>query len=129
MARQQPKDVKSRSYPHVQVRFSRETMESEKAEAFNNFALAYFDRARRGLPEGMTVEGTMDFYLSACSIEVGSAQPHSSHICVANARPSEGSLLCIISVTAFEASCHNNTSPGVQLYRVGPVMQDGLCLV
>ena len=45
-------------------------MRSEKETAFNNFALCYFAKARRGLPAGLDVETVMDFYLSCCSIQV-----------------------------------------------------------
>ena len=45
-------------------------MQSEKGTGFNNFSLAYFAKARRGLPEDFNVETVMDFYLSCCSIQV-----------------------------------------------------------
>jgi glutaminase len=44
-------------------------MQSEKGTGFNNFSLAYFAKARRGLPEDFDVETVMDFYLSCCSIQ------------------------------------------------------------
>ncbi len=51
-------------------------MRCEKDTAFNNFALCYFAKARRGLPASLDVETVMDFYLSCCSIQVSpSAAP------------------------------------------------------
>lgn len=54
----------------LQVRFGQETFEAEKRTASNNYALAWFIKARRGLPEGVGVDLTADFYHSCCSIEV-----------------------------------------------------------
>ncbi len=52
------------------MRFGQETFEAEKRTASNNYALAWFIKARRGLPEGVGVDLTADFYHSCCSIEV-----------------------------------------------------------
>ena len=53
-----------------QIKFSEETMQSEKGTGFNNYSLCYFAKARRGLPEDADVNDVMDFYLSCCSIQV-----------------------------------------------------------
>ncbi len=54
----------------AEVRFSEETMLSERDTADNNFAIAYLLRGRRGLPRGVELEKMMDVYLSCCSIEM-----------------------------------------------------------
>lgn len=52
------------------VRFSEETMLSERETADNNFAIAYLLRGRMGLPRGVDLHRMMDVYLSCCSIEM-----------------------------------------------------------
>ncbi|MGB5135386.1 MAG: glutaminase A [Prochlorococcaceae cyanobacterium] len=52
------------------VRFSEETMLSERDTADNNFAIAYLLRGRCGLPRGVDLHKMMDVYLSCCSIEM-----------------------------------------------------------
>lgn len=52
------------------VRFSEQTMLSEKATADNNYAIAYLLRGRRGLPRDVDLQKMMDVYLSCCSIEM-----------------------------------------------------------
>ena len=52
------------------VRFSEETMRSEKDTADNNFAIAYLLRGRRGLPRDVDLHKMIDVYLSCCSIEM-----------------------------------------------------------
>jgi glutaminase len=52
------------------VRFSEETMRSERDTADNNFAIAYLLRGRCGLPRGVDLHKMMDVYLSCCSIEM-----------------------------------------------------------
>ena len=52
------------------VRFSEETMLSERDTADNNFAIAYLLRGRRGLPRGVDLHKMIDVYLSCCSIEM-----------------------------------------------------------
>jgi len=54
----------------AEVRFSEETMLSERATADNNFAIAYLLRGRMGLPRGVDLHKMMDVYLSCCSIEM-----------------------------------------------------------
>ncbi|MFM9088723.1 MAG: glutaminase, partial [Cyanobium sp.] len=54
----------------AEVRFSEETMLSERATADNNFAIAYLLRGRLGLPRGVDLHKMMDVYLSCCSIEM-----------------------------------------------------------
>lgn len=52
-----------------EVLFDHETMQAEKSTASNNFALAWFIKARRGLPDGVSLETATDFYFSCCSIK------------------------------------------------------------
>lgn len=53
-----------------EVRFSEETMLSERETADNNYAIAYLLRGRMGLPRGVDLYKMMDVYLSCCSIEM-----------------------------------------------------------
>lgn len=53
-----------------EVRFSEETMLSERQTADNNFAIAYLLRGRTGLPRDVDLYKMMDVYLSCCSIEM-----------------------------------------------------------
>ncbi len=52
------------------VRFSEQTMLSERDTADNNFAIAYLLRGGRGLPRGVDLHKMLDLYLSCCSIEM-----------------------------------------------------------
>ncbi|MEB3361793.1 MAG: glutaminase A [Synechococcaceae cyanobacterium] len=52
------------------VRFSEETMLSERATADNNFAIAYLLQGRHGLPRGVDLHKMLDVYFSCCSIEM-----------------------------------------------------------
>jgi glutaminase len=52
------------------VRFSEETMLSERETAHNNFAIAYLLRGGRGLPRDVDLHKMLDLYLSCCSIEM-----------------------------------------------------------
>mmetsp|Transcript_10072 Transcript_10072/g.24258 ORF Transcript_10072/g.24258 Transcript_10072/m.24258 type:complete len:516 (+) Transcript_10072:235-1782(+) len=52
------------------VGFSDETYESEKATAYNNFAIAYNLKGRRGLPRDVDLHKMLDIYLGCCSIEI-----------------------------------------------------------
>ncbi|MFZ0407786.1 MAG: glutaminase A [Cyanobium sp.] len=52
------------------VRFSEETMLSERDTADNNFAIAYLLRGGRGLPRGVDLHTMLDLYLACCSIEM-----------------------------------------------------------
>lgn len=54
----------------AEVRFSEETMLSERETADNNFAISYLLRGRMGLPRGVDLHKMMDVYLSCCSIEM-----------------------------------------------------------
>lgn len=53
-----------------EVRFSEETMLSERATADNNFAIAYLLQGCRGLPRGVDLHKMLDVYFSCCSIEM-----------------------------------------------------------
>lgn len=52
------------------VRFSEETMLSERETADNNYAIAYVLKGRKGLPRNVDLNKMMDLYLSCCSIEM-----------------------------------------------------------
>jgi glutaminase len=54
----------------AEVRFSEETMLSERATADTNYAIAYLLRGRLGLPRDVDLQRMMDVYLSCCSIEM-----------------------------------------------------------
>ncbi len=53
-----------------EIRFSEETMLSERATAHNNFAIAYLLQGRKGLPRDVDLHKMLDLYLSCCSIEM-----------------------------------------------------------
>jgi len=53
----------------LEIAFSQETYESEKATAYNNFAIAYNLKGRKGLPRGVDLHKMLDVYLGCCSIE------------------------------------------------------------
>lgn len=52
------------------IDFSQETFESEKATAYNNFAIAYNLKGRKGLPRNVDLLKMLDIYLGCCSIEM-----------------------------------------------------------
>jgi tellurite resistance protein len=52
------------------VRFSDITMESERATADTNFAIAYLLQGGIGLPRGVDLQKMLDVYFSCCSIEM-----------------------------------------------------------
>ena len=52
------------------VKYSEETMLSERETADNNFAIAYLLKGRKGLPGGVDLHKMVDVYLSCCSIEM-----------------------------------------------------------
>ncbi|MFM7228646.1 MAG: glutaminase A [Cyanobacteriota bacterium] len=52
------------------VRFSEETMLSERKTADNNFAIAYLLQGRCGLPRNVDLHKMLDVYFSCCSIEM-----------------------------------------------------------
>jgi glutaminase len=54
----------------IDVGFSEGTFESEKATAYNNFAIAYNLKGRRGLPRDVDLHKMLDVYLGCCSIEI-----------------------------------------------------------
>jgi glutaminase len=54
----------------MDVGFSDETFVSEKATAYNNFAIAYNLKGRRGLPRNVDLHTMLDVYLGCCSIEI-----------------------------------------------------------
>jgi glutaminase len=54
----------------LDVGFSRETFNSEKETAYNNFAIAYNLKGRRGLPRNVDLHTMLDVYLGCCSIEM-----------------------------------------------------------
>lgn len=54
----------------IEVGFSQETYESEKETAYNNIAIAYNLKGRRGLPRDVCIQKMLDVYLGCCSIEM-----------------------------------------------------------
>ena len=52
------------------VRYSEETMLSEKATAHNNYAISYLLQGRKGLPRNVDLHKMIELYLSCCSIEM-----------------------------------------------------------
>ena len=52
------------------IGFSEVTFESEKETAYNNFAIAYNLKGRRGLPRDVDLHKMLDVYLGCCSIEI-----------------------------------------------------------
>ena len=54
----------------VEIGFSDETFHSEKRSAFNNYAIGYNLKGRRGLPRDVDLHKMLDVYLGCCSIEI-----------------------------------------------------------
>lgn len=54
----------------LEVGFSQETFESEKSTAYNNYAIAYNLKGRKGLPRNVDLHKMLDVYLACCSIEM-----------------------------------------------------------
>lgn len=54
----------------LSVGFSQETFDSEKETAYNNYAIAYNLKGRRGLPRDVSLLKMLDVYLGCCSIEI-----------------------------------------------------------
>ena len=54
------------------VGFSEETFVSEKETAYNNFAIAYNLKGRKGLPRDVDLHKMLSVYLGCCSIEITS---------------------------------------------------------
>lgn len=54
----------------LSVGFSQETYESEKATAYNNWAIAFNLKGRRGLPRDVDLQKMLEVYLGCCSIEI-----------------------------------------------------------
>ena len=52
------------------VRYSEETMLSERETAHTNFAIAYLLQGRIGLPRNVDLHKMLDLYLACCSIEM-----------------------------------------------------------
>lgn len=52
------------------VRFSEQTMTSERDTADNNYAIAYLLKGKKGLPRNVDLNKMIDVYLSCCSIEM-----------------------------------------------------------
>ena len=54
----------------LEIGFSQETYESEKETAYNNIAIAYNLKGRRGLPRDVNIQKMLDIYFGCCSIEM-----------------------------------------------------------
>jgi glutaminase len=88
----------------AEVRFSEETMLSERATADNNFAIAYLLRGRMGLPRGLDLQLMMDVYLSCCSIEMTARM-----LSVAAATLANGGVCPITGVQVLETEVVKRT--------------------
>ena len=53
-----------------EIGFSQETFESERETAYNNIAIAYNLKGRRGLPRNVDIHKMLNVYLGCCSIEM-----------------------------------------------------------
>lgn len=78
------------------VGFSRETFDSEKETAYNNFAIAYNLKGRRGLPRDVSLHKMLDVYLGCCSIEM-----NAEALAVAAATLANGGVCPITSKEVF----------------------------
>ena len=52
------------------MRFSQQTLLSERETAYNNYAIAYLLQGSKGLPRQVDLHKMLDLYLSCCSIEM-----------------------------------------------------------
>jgi len=84
---------------NANIGFSQETYESEKATAYNNFAIAYNLKGRRGLPRDVDLQKMLDVYLGCCSIEITCEA-----LAVAAATLANGGICPITGVEVFPAS-------------------------
>ena len=55
---------------YLEVGFSEDTFQSEKETAYNNFAIAYNLKGRKGLPRDVDLHKMLDVYLGCCSLEI-----------------------------------------------------------
>jgi len=55
---------------YLEVGFSQDTFQSEKETAYNNFAIAYNLKGRKGLPRDVDLHKMLDVYLGCCSLEI-----------------------------------------------------------
>lgn len=80
------------------VGFSQETFDSEKATAYNNFAISYNLKGRRGLPRDVNLLKMLDVYLGCCSIEITCEA-----LAVAAATLANGGICPITGIEVFPA--------------------------
>jgi glutaminase len=80
------------------VGFSQETYDSEKETAYNNYAIAYNLKGRRGLPRDVNLHKMLDVYLGCCSIEITCEA-----LSVAAATLANGGVCPITGVEVFPA--------------------------
>ena len=78
------------------IGFSQETFDSEKSTAYNNFAIAYNLKGRRGLPRNVDLLKMLDIYLGCCSIEM-----NTEALAVAAATFANGGVCPITSKEVF----------------------------
>lgn len=81
-----------------EIGFSQETFESEKATAYNNYAIAYNLKGRKGLPRDVDLHKMLDVYLGCCSIEL-----NTESLSVAAATLANGGVCPITGKEVFPA--------------------------
>ena len=82
----------------MEIGFSEETFHSEKETAYNNFAIAYNLKGRRGLPRDVDLHKMLDVYLGCCSMEITAEA-----LSVAAATLANGGICPITGVEVFPA--------------------------
>ncbi len=117
---------------HEEVRFSQETMVSERDTGHNNFAIAHLLSARRGLPRNVDLKKMMELYLSCCSIEMTASMLSVAAATLANGGicPTSGAQILpteivkkTLSVMQFSGMYDN---AGSFLYEVGLPAKSGV---
>ena len=88
-------DLSGRDIP---TGFSQETFDSEKNTAYNNFAIAYNLKGRRGLPRDVNLLKMLDVYLGCCSIEISCEA-----LAIAAATLANGGICPITATEVFPA--------------------------
>jgi glutaminase len=83
----------------LDIGFSDITFESEKETAYNNFAIAYNLKGRKGLPRNVDLHTMLDVYLGCCSIEITTEA-----LSVAAATLANGGICPITGKEVFPAS-------------------------
>ena len=95
------------------IGFSQETFESEKATAFNNFAIAYNLKGRKGLPRNVDLLKMLDIYLGCCSIEMSTEA-----LAVAAATFANGGVCPITTKEVFPVHVVRHVLAEVRLHQI-----------